>query len=256
MSRIPRRASAALVAVAAATALALAAPLSASAHVSLDGNTAEPGSYALLTFKVPNESDAARTVSLTLTLPADAPFTSVRTVPVPGWTAELVREKLPEPVTVGETQITEAVTRIVWTADAGTGLGAGELGLFPVSLGPVPDTGSILLPVDQGYSDGSTVSWSDAAEGSEHPAPVLYVNDAPAADHHGGTDDDHATPEVTSAPDAAAPDAQPPVDVLARVLGIGGLALGAVGLVLAVVWRRRAADAVAGPREPRDGGDA
>ncbi|AYF96993.1 YcnI family copper-binding membrane protein [Protaetiibacter intestinalis] len=258
MSRTTRRGVGALVAVAAASALALAAPLSASAHVSLEENTAEPGSYALLTFKVPNESETAETVSLTLTLPADTPFTSVRTVPVPGWTAELVRETLPEPVTVGDTEITEAVTRIVWTADADAGLGDGELGLFPVSLGPVPDTGSVVLPVDQGYSDGTTVSWSGTGDGAEHPAPVLYVNDAPAADHHGGSDadGDHATPEVTSEPDATAPGTATQVDALARVLGIAGLAVGAVGVVLAVVWRRRAADAGAGPRHPQDGGDA
>lgn len=257
MSTPVRRVSAALVAVTAATVLALAGPLAASAHVSLEENTAEPGSYALLTFKVPNESDTAETTSITLTLPADTPFTSVRTVPVAGWTAKLVRETLPEPVTVGDTEITEAVTRIVWTADASAGLGDGELGLFPVSLGAVPDTGSIVLPVDQGYSDGSTVSWSDTAEGAEHPAPVLYVNDAPASDHHGGSDD-HATPEVTSTPDTDAPadGSAAQVDVLARVLGIAGLAVGAAGVVLALVWRRRAADAAVAPRAPRDGGDA
>ncbi|QNO36758.1 YcnI family protein [Protaetiibacter sp. SSC-01] len=257
MSSITRRTTAASLAVAAATALALASPLAASAHVTFDENTAEAGSYALLTLKAPNESETAATVSLTLTLPADTPFTSVRTVPVAGWTAELVRETLPEPVTVGDGTITEAVTRIVWTADAGAGLRDGELGLFPVSLGPVPDTGSIVLPVDQGYSDGSVVSWADTEDGADHPAPVLYVNDAPASDHHGGSDD-HATPEVTSAPDADAPadGSAAQVDVLARVLGIAGLAVGAVGVVLALVWRRRAADAAVAPRAPRDGGDA
>jgi uncharacterized protein YcnI len=246
MSRTPRRAAAALAVTALAAALALAAPLAASAHVTLDENTAEPGSYALLTFKVPNESGTARTVSLTLDLPTDTPFTSVRTVPVPGWTAELVRESLPEPVTLGDTEITEAVTHIVWTADAGAGIGDGQLQLFPVSLGPVPDTGRIPLPVAQGYDDGTTVDWAESGADAEHPAPVLYVNDAPADDHHGAADHDPEGPVVTAAPDHA--DA-PPVDVLARVLGIAGLGLGAAGLVLAVVWRRRAADAEAGRGE-------
>lgn len=251
MSRTHRRAAAAALAVAAATSLALASPLAASAHVTLDESTAEAGSYALLTLKAPNESETAATVSLTLNLPTDTPFTSVRTVPVAGWSAELVRETLPEPVTIGDTTITEAVTRIVWTADAGTGLRDGELGLFPVSLGPVPDTGSIVLPVDQGYDDGSVVSWSDTEEGAAHPAPVLYVNDAPpAGDHHHGGDD-HAAPEVTSEPDAAAggSGSEAGVDVLARVLGVAGLAVGAVGVVLAFSWRRRAEAAASG----RDG---
>ncbi|QEO09711.1 YcnI family protein [Protaetiibacter larvae] len=233
-----RRGPAALAALAGAAALALAAPLSASAHVTLETNTAAPGSYALLTFTVPTESADASTTTLTLTLPADTPFASVRTVPVPGWTAELVRTTLPAPVTVGETELTEAVTSIVWTADAGGGIRDGELGLFPVSLGPVPDVGHLALPVDQGYSDGSVVSWSGTAEGAERPAPVLYVNDAPETDHHGGgSDDEPAAPEVSAEPDAAGP---APVDVLARVLGVAGLAVGAVGVTLAIGWRRRA----------------
>ena len=61
-----RRGPAAIFALAGAAALALAAPLAASAHVSLDENIAEAGSYALLTLKVPNESDTARTTSVTL----------------------------------------------------------------------------------------------------------------------------------------------------------------------------------------------
>ena len=247
-----RRGPAALIALAGAAALALAAPLAASAHVTLDENTAEAGSYALLTLKVPNESDIASTTSVTLTLPADTPFTSVRTVPIAGWTAELVRATLPEPVTAGDGEITEAVTSVVWTATDGAGVGDGQLGLFPVSLGPVPDVGSIVLPVDQGYSDGSVVSWSETADGAERPAPVLYVNDAPASDHHGGTgDDDHAAPEASAAPDPAHGDSADAahVDVLARVLGVAGLAVGTVALVLAIVWRRRAPSAEAGDRE-------
>lgn len=250
MNRPLGRAAAAVTAVAAATALALATPLAASAHVTFDENTAAPGSYALLTLKAPNESPTAATTSLTLHLPTDAPFTSVRTVPVAGWTAEIVRETLPEPVVSGDVTITEAVTRVVWTADAGVGLHDGELGLFPVSLGPVPEIGSIVMPVDQGYDDGTVVSWAETGDGAAHPAPVLYVTDAPpAGGHHGGTDagDDHAADDHTddaTDDEAAAPatETAASVDVLARVLGIAGLLVGAVGLVLALVWRRRAAN--------------
>jgi len=224
-------------AIGAGVLLALAVPLSASAHVTVDPGQAAAGSYTVITVKVPNESATAATDRVELTLPADTPFTSVRYVPVAGWTAELVRTTLPEPVEVGEATVTEAVTSVVWTADAGSELVDGELQLFPISVGPVPDTGSITLPADQGYTDGSVVSWSEEGEDAEHPAPVLYVNDAPAEDHHGGTahSDDAA---VTAAPaEAASSD-----DVLARVLGIGGLVVGAVGIVLAVAARRQTAD--------------
>ena len=218
--------------------LVLAAPLSASAHVSVDPGQAAAGSYAVITVKVPNESETASTSRVELSLPSDTPFTSVRYVPVAGWSAELVRTTLPEPVEVGEATVTEAVTSVVWTADAGSEIAAGELQLFPLSVGPVPDTGSISLLAEQGYTDGSVVSWSEEGEDAEHPAPVLYVNDEPAEDHHAGAaHDDEA--EVTTAASTSSDGGD---DVLARVLGIGGLVVGVVGIVLAVTARRKTAN--------------
>jgi uncharacterized protein YcnI len=218
------------VALALGTVLALGAPLGASAHVTLEENTAEAGSYALLTFKVPNESDTATTTSVTVNLPTDTPFVSVRTVPVAGWTAEIVTSTLPEPVELGETTVTEAPTSIVWTA-TGEGLGDGELGLFPFSVGPVPDVGQLELPVDQGYSDGSVVAWAG------DDVPILYVNDAPAADHHGGDaaeegheDEGHDEAATTAGPDGTA--------VAGLVVGSLGLVLGASALALTLIRRR------------------
>jgi uncharacterized protein YcnI len=220
-------------AIGAALLLAVSAPLSASAHVTIDLASAEPGAYSLISFKVPNESETASTDRVEIALPTDTPFTSVRYVPVAGWTAELVTTTLPEPVTIGESTITEAVTSVVWTADAGSEIGAGQLRVFPLSLGPVPDTGSVSFPTDQGYTDGTTVSWDESGDDAEHPAPVLAITDEPAADHHGAA---AVTAEV-STPGAATGD-----DVLARVLGIGGLVVGVVGVVLAITARRRTAN--------------
>lgn len=225
------------IALGAGALLAIAAPLAASAHVTVDPGQAEAGSYTVITVKVPNESETAGTTKVELTLPADTPFSSVRYVPVAGWTAELVRETLPEPVKVGESEITEAVTKVIWTADSGSEIEAGQLQLFPLSVGPVPDTGSIVLAADQTYDDGSVVSWSETEEGAEHPAPVLYVNDEPVDDHHGAAGGDHDAEEGEHAEASAAASSD---DVLARVLGIGGLVVGAVGIVLAVTARRKA----------------
>ncbi|GAB2448811.1 uncharacterized protein YcnI [Conyzicola lurida] len=222
-------------AIGAGLVLAVAAPLAASAHVTIDPGQAEAGSYTIVTVKVPNESETATTNRVEVSLPTDTPFTSVRYVPVAGWTAELVRTTLPEPVTVGETTVTEAVTSVVWTADAGSEIGAGQLQLFPLSMGPVPDVGSLTLPADQGYSDGTVVSWSETATDAEHPAPVLYVNDAPAEDHHSG-----ATASADEDTEVAASESSD--DVLARVLGLGGLVVGVVGIVLAVTARRKSAN--------------
>ena len=216
--------------------IALAAPLAASAHVGIDPNQSDPGTYPLITFKVPTESATATTTRIELTLPQDTPFGFVSYTPVEGWTTELVKETLPEPVVTDDGEVTEAVTKVIWTAEPGSELTAEQYGLFPLVLGPVPDTGSVVLAVDQTYSDGTVVSWSETGADAEFPAPVLYVNDVPESDHHAGgeADDEHAEIVVYGDTAAAASD-----DTLARVLGIGGLVLGAVAVVIAVTSRRK-----------------
>ncbi len=226
------------IAITAGLALAVAVPLAASAHVSVDPDQAAAGSYAVVTFRVPNESEAAGTTKIEVSLPTDTPFISVRYVPVAGWTAELKRTTLPTPVTVGTSEITEAVTSVIWTASPGAEIAAGQLQLFPLSVGPVPDTGSIVLPVEQTYSDGSVVSWSETAADAQHPAPVLYVNDPPVGDHGAATTTDSHTDAGVTASAATSAESS---DTVARVLGIGGLVLGAVALVLALFVRRPAA---------------
>jgi len=226
-----RRVAVGTLALGAATLLAIAAPLSAAAHVSLEQNTARPGTFTTLTFRVPNESaDGASTTKLTLTLPTGKSLlSSVSFVPVPGWTADLVTSKLATPITNGDDTITEAVTQVVWTADPGSEYGPGSLGIFTLFVGPVPDVGQLKLPVDQGYGDGTVVSWSGSTS-ADHPAPVLYVDDEPVVDH----DADSAPAASVTAP-TTEPTQQP--DALARVLGGTGLLLGAVALVIALVGR-------------------
>jgi len=234
-SPIPRRLGAAAVALGSALLLAIATPLSASAHVSLEVNTATPGTFTTLTFRVPNETaDGAATDKLTVTLPGGKSLLdSVSYIPVPGWSTELVRTKLDKPIVDGDHTITEAVTQVVWTAQPGSEYGPGSEGQFRLFVGAIPDVGKLTLPTEQGYSDGSTVSWSGAI-GSEHPAPVLYINDAAPT-----SDDPDSAPESTvNATPAAAATAQP--DVLARVLGGIGVVLGVVALLIAVVGRRPA----------------
>jgi uncharacterized protein YcnI len=221
-------------ALVAGVAIALGAPLAASAHVTVGPDQAAAGSFALIDFKVPTESATAVTNKLVLTIPQDTPFAYVNNVPVPGWTVQLTTETLATPIKGDDGEVTQAVTSVTWTADPGTGISAEQLGVFPLSVGPVPDTGRIVLAVDQGYSDGTVVSWSETGEGAEHPAPVLYVNDAPAAEHSHDGAGVEAT--ETSAPAAASG------DVLARVLGVGGLVVGVIGLVVALVSRRRTAE--------------
>ena len=58
--------------------LAVAAP--ADAHVTVNPNTATPGGYTKVTFRVPNETDNADTTKLEVAFPADQPIASGSTV--------------------------------------------------------------------------------------------------------------------------------------------------------------------------------
>lgn len=223
----------------AAAVFVVATPLAASAHVTIDPSYAEPGAYTVVTVKVPNESATASTSAVEVRLPTDTPFSSVRYVPLPGWSVAMTTEQLAEPATVGDSEIAEAVTSVVWTASPGSEIGDGQLQQFELSLGPVPDVGSVMLPAIQTYTDGEVVEWVEEGEDSEYPAPVLYIGDAAPTDEHGGQAEgqDDAALAVDS---AASTNSGRSNDVVARVLGIGGLILGAAAIVLLVSRRRPA----------------
>jgi uncharacterized protein YcnI len=227
-----------VVAVGAGALLAIAAPLAAGAHVSVTPESAKPGSYALITFTIPNESATATTDRVEVDLPTATPFASVSYVPVAGWDIELVTETLPKPVKVHDAEVTEAVTKVIWTAQPGHAIEDGQLQLLPLSVGPVPDTGRILLPATQTYSDGTVVTWNERGADAEKPAPVLYVTDTPVASHDEDTEVTAATEEETHGGAGTTASASDPI---ARGLGISGLVVGAVGIVLAVVFSRRRA---------------
>lgn len=254
MQRQPNRARRKRTVIATATtlgiaaALAFTAPLAASAHVRVTPDQAAAGGYSVLTFRVPTESATASTVKLEVDFPTATPFSSVSYQPVPGWSAEVTTEKLATPVKTKDATITEAVTKVVWTADASAAIAPGQFQQFSVSAGPIPDTGKVELPAHQTYSDGSVVDWDEptpasgktSAEEPEHPAPTLYINDAPAAAHTAGFS---TAPTVKTTP-AADPAASATTDASSAVgigLGIGGLALGAIALIVSVFALTRSA---------------
>ncbi len=214
----------------------------ASAHVTVTPDTAEAGSYATLTVKVPNESPEASTTAVRLDLPTDTPFTSVSVEPVPGWTAKVTQAALPEPVEVHGSTVTEAPASIEWTADdADAAIAPGEFLRFTVSAGAVPDgVEQLVLPATQTYSDGEVVAWDEpaAADGTEpeHPAPLLPVTGEPSGDA--------AAESQASADTAGAASSGDDGSGVALTLGAVGLGLGLVGAVTGVVAlsRTRRAD--------------
>jgi uncharacterized protein YcnI len=158
---------------------------SADAHVTVSADVSTSGAYSALTFRVPSESDEASTTAVSVQLPQDTPFSSVRTRPVPGWTAKVVRAPLPRPVKVNGATLTAAVRTVTWTADDDAAIGPDQYQEFSLAVGPLPAPSTIPLPATQTYSDGEVVRWDDPAPASgeepEHAAPVLEVVEAGAS---------------------------------------------------------------------------
>ena len=120
----------------------------ADAHVRVSADQTTPGAFSALTFRVPNESDTAGTVAVSVELPQDTPFLYVSTRPVPGWRAATKEAALPKPVEAEGTTLTKAVRTVTWTAERGTRIEPGEYQEFSISVGPLPAAGTVLLPGD------------------------------------------------------------------------------------------------------------
>lgn len=224
---------------------------SADAHVRVHADSTAAGSFSALTFRVPNESDTASTVKVAVQLPTDTPFLYVSTRPVPGWTAVATEATLPKPVDSNGTTLTKAVRTVTWTADKASAIAPGEYQEFSISAGPLPAApGTVLLPADQTYSDGTVVKWKEPTPAGgaepEHPAPELVVT---AAEPESGSSAAPAgaaqtgpTDSTTAATTGAVTTESDPV---ARVLGGVGLVLGVIALAVAVLTRRRRASSAA-----------
>ncbi|MRG59927.1 DUF1775 domain-containing protein [Agromyces sp. CFH 90414] len=230
--------------------LALAAPLSASAHVGVEASSTAAGSYTVLSFSTPHGCGESPTTKLTFTMPEGVD----RVTPTvnPGWTIEKVVEDLPEPKTDSHgANLVDRDAQVVYTAV--TPLPSDLRDVIELSLQlPADAEGETLaFPVLQECAEGST-DWSEVAEAGgeepEHPAPSITVT-AAADDAHGGhgTADDaddsgHADDSAHAADGTSAETtATTTDDPVARWLAAGGLAVGVVGVVLAIIgWRRPA----------------
>ncbi|MER7703301.1 YcnI family protein [Kitasatospora sp. NPDC097605] len=246
MRSLPARRTAAVALTAAAAVLALAGP--ASAHVSVNPGSAEQGGYTAVDFRVPNENDAAGTVKLEVNLPLDHPLASVRTQPLPGWTATVEKAKLDKPIKVHGNDVNEAVSKITWTADAGVKIAPGQFQEFRVSLGPLPtDADKLVFKALQSYENGDVVRWIDEAKDGQpepaKPAPVLKLTKAAGGDDHGmaasaapsAAADGHG--DAAKGGTAAADDKAS--DSTARVLGVVGIVVGVIGTAVGVLGLRR-----------------
>ncbi|WP_395640926.1 YcnI family protein [Pseudolysinimonas sp.] len=214
-------------ALGAGTLLALTPALAASAHVTASATSTAAGSYTVVTFSVPHGCEASPTTQVTIELPESIP--SVTPTVNPNWTVEKNVETLAEPLEDAHgNEITERVASVVYTA-IGDGLADGYRDAFELSLKlPEGEAGDVVeFPTYQVCAEGST-DWV----GDEVPAITLTA---------AATGDDHAHGDETAEGETEhAEAASSNEDVLARVFGIGGLVIGAVGVVIAVLSRRSA----------------
>lgn len=216
-----------------ALALVLVGALPASAHVEVSSEDAAPGGFGLLVFQVPNETDSATTTKVEVQLPTDTPLAEVTTTPTPGWTISTQTSKLPKPVDVEGATVTEAVTKVTWTADKGGGIGPEQFEQFELSAGPFPEgVDSMSFPTTQTYNDGEVVHWNQPvkpgtpeAQEPENPAPTLALTGSEAAGHGEGT--------------ASTTEAADPSDTVARALGGIAVVLAAAALGTSLVLGRR-----------------
>jgi uncharacterized protein YcnI len=241
-----RAARVAAIAAATGTALvALAAP--AFAHITVNPDTAQAGSAAELTFRVPNEEAKANVTEVQVQIPTDHPIAQLLAKPVPGWTITVKSVTLAKPVTTDDGTFSTAVSEVTW---AGGAIAPGQFQDFSVSADPLPDGASqVVFKAVQTYSNGDVVRWIDLPQAGqpapEHPAPVLALTPA------------SATPAAAAtAPPSASAGASN--DTTVTWLGVAGLVAGLAGLAIALgAWRRSrpaAGGAVASGRVTKDAG--
>ncbi len=218
-------------------ALTLAAS-AASAHVTANPNTAEPGSYTKVSFRVPNEEHGTDTTKVEVDLPADHPIASVSVRPVPGWTIKVTEAKLATPLKSDDGEITKAISTITWS---GGKIAPGQFQEFDVSMGPLPtDTNRLMFKAKQTYSGGEVVAWDqdpgDGGQEPERPAPTVRLVAA--------AKETAAKPAAASGSSSgSASGSSSGHDGTARLLGGLGLAAGVIGVGVGTygLTRRRAA---------------
>jgi methionine-rich copper-binding protein CopC len=146
---------------------------------------------------------------------------------MPGWTATVTEAPLPKPVNVAGATITKAPRTVTWTAQPGTKIAPGEYQNFSFASDALPAAGEMVLPVDQYYSDGTVVHWTEPTVAGrpepEHPAPVFNVTAASASEASAS-----ATPAADTQASSTSTPATTTSDNTARVLG-------GIALVLALV---------------------
>jgi uncharacterized protein YcnI len=172
----------------------------AAAHARISPPVSLSRTVQLYSLAVPTEQPDVTTSEVVLSVPAGFSITSF--VPSPGWRRAVAQSIL---------RSGAVVERVTWSGGA---VPTGEDALFQF-LGEASADGTYTFAVQQTYSNGSIVDWG-GGESSAAPAPAIQVKGSLGG---GGT---------------------PLLTIVALVVGVLGVLLGAVAL-LAVAGKRQLA---------------
>ncbi|HMJ77480.1 MAG TPA: YcnI family protein [Iamia sp.] len=213
--------------------LALGLAVPAGAHITGDKDSVPAGGFTSVTLTVPHGCEDSPTSKLAVEIP-EAILNAAPQV-VAGWEAEATETELDEPVDTGEGDpVTERVSEITWTAEAGNELPPHFRQQFTIGFQAPEEVGERLyFKLVQTCSEGET-AWieetEDGAEEPEHPAPFVDVV-AAEEDGHGSEAADEPAEETATEPVAADTAGSDSDDGgSSDGLAIGGLVLGALGL--------------------------
>jgi uncharacterized protein YcnI len=223
------------IALAGVTCALVAAP-AAGAHVTANPTEANAGGFAMISFRVPHGCEDSPTTSLTVKIPEGV--VSVTPQAVAGWEVSTKSGKLATPVELHGSTVTEGVQEVTWT---GGPLDSHQFTDFGISMA-VPDTPgeTLYFPAVQRCQQGVTRWIQIPVDGQAEPdSPAPGVTLVAASGGHGSTGSDKGT-ETTAAEEAAPSSADDEdastIEIVALVLGAGGLLAGLAALGL--VWRR------------------
>lgn len=225
-----------IAAIGAACALGVLLAAPAHAHVTIRPSEAAGGGFSQFGVSVPNERDDASTVRIEVRFPPV--FSSVSFQDVPGWERRVEMTTLDEPVEVGGAELTEVVGSVTWT---GGEIEPGEFEIFPFSVGPVPESGTLEFPAIQTYDSGEVVRWIGPPD-SDAPAGTVEVIDLGVEDQGELAVLADVREQVVgdaAADDQAEDDEDDDGSDMGAILGGGGLGLGALALVISLLTRRR-----------------
>lgn len=147
-----------IMAVIVACIIAVGVSKSADAHVTLNPDISEPGSYEKYDVRIPVEKDA-NTTKIELKVPEE--LTVVGVEPNDQFNHKLTKDDEGN------------ITKITWTA-TDKGIGPNEFIDLPIQVANPEKEGEFKWEAYQTYDDGDTVKWT-GDEDTENPAPITKV---------------------------------------------------------------------------------